>query len=75
MSKLAHVRPAFAGDNLPETPPNVYRPADSLPMRRCVISTYGTPFPLTRANRRVCNDTCRSNLRHFRPAATAKLDV
>lgn len=37
----------------------------SLPMRRCVIPTCGTPFPITRANRRVCSDTCRSNLRRY----------
>jgi hypothetical protein len=37
----------------------------SLPMRRCIIPTCRTPFPVTRANRRVCSDTCRSNLRHY----------
>ncbi len=37
----------------------------SLQMRRCIIPTCGTPFPVTRANRRVCSPSCRSNLRHY----------
>ena len=37
----------------------------SLPMRRCIIPTCRTPFPVTRANRRVCSPSCRSNLRHY----------
>jgi hypothetical protein len=38
---------------------------EGLPMRRCVIPTCGTPFPMTRRDKKVCCDTCRSNLRHY----------
>ena len=37
----------------------------SLPMRRCANPACGTPFPVTRKDKRVCNRTCRSNLRHY----------
>jgi len=38
---------------------------EGLPMRRCVVPSCGTPFPITKSNKRVCGDTCRSNLRHY----------
>jgi hypothetical protein len=37
----------------------------SLPMRRCANPACGTPFPVTRKDKRVCSPTCRSNLRHY----------
>jgi len=37
----------------------------SLPMRRCANPACRTPFPITRANKRVCKPSCRSNLRHY----------
>ena len=39
---------------------------DSEPMRRCQNPACGLPFPATRKNRMYCNDTCRSNARHYR---------
>jgi hypothetical protein len=38
---------------------------EGLPMRRCIIPTCGTPFPITRSNKKVCSVSCRSNLRHY----------
>ena len=35
-------------------------------MRRCDSPICGLPFPLTRTDKRFCNDTCRSNARHYR---------
>lgn len=35
-------------------------------MRRCDSPICGLPFPLTRTDKRFCNDTCRSNARHRR---------
>jgi hypothetical protein len=37
----------------------------SLPMRRCANPACGTPFLVTRKDKRVCSHTCRSNLRHY----------
>jgi hypothetical protein len=37
----------------------------SLPMRRCANPACGTPFLVTRKDKRVCSRTCRSNLRHY----------
>lgn len=37
----------------------------SLPMRRCINPPCGTPFPLTRKDKYVCNRSCGSNLRHY----------
>jgi len=37
----------------------------SLPMRRCANPACGTPFPVTRKDKRVCSPSCRSNLRHY----------
>lgn len=34
------------------------------PMRRCESPICGLPFPLTRKDKRFCNNTCRSNSRH-----------
>jgi len=39
---------------------------DAEPMRRCQNPACGKPFPATRKNKRFCNDTCRSNARHYR---------
>lgn len=36
------------------------------PMRRCANPACDMPFPLTRKDKRVCNDSCRSNVRHYR---------
>jgi hypothetical protein len=38
----------------------------NLLMRRCESPTCRQPFPVTRRNKRFCNDTCRSNARHSR---------
>lgn len=38
---------------------------EGLPMRRCAIPTCRTPFPMKRSNKKVCSDSCRSNLRHY----------
>lgn len=35
-------------------------------MRRCDNPVCGMTFPLTRKGKRFCNDTCRSNARHYR---------
>jgi hypothetical protein len=35
------------------------------PMRRCENPPCGLPFPITRKDRRFCNDTCRSNARNY----------
>ena len=39
---------------------------DFEPMRLCQNPACGMPFPATRKNRMYCNDTCRSNARHYR---------
>jgi hypothetical protein len=38
----------------------------SLEMRLCENPACGMPLPATRRNRKVCNSTCRSNVRHYR---------
>jgi len=38
----------------------------SLGLRRCENPACGMPIPVTRRNRRFCNPTCRSNVRHYR---------
>jgi hypothetical protein len=38
---------------------------DALPMRRCLNPACEMPFPATRRDKRVCNRSCRSNLRHY----------
>jgi hypothetical protein len=38
----------------------------NLAMRRCENPACGLPIPATRKNRRFCNPTCRSNMRHYR---------
>ena len=38
---------------------------DALPMRRCLNPACEMPFPAARRDKRVCSDTCRSNLRHY----------
>ena len=40
--------------------------ANKKPTRRCENPACRMPFPVTRRNRRFCNDTCRSNARHYR---------
>lgn len=39
---------------------------NNLAMRRCENPACGMPIPVTRKNRRFCNRTCRSNMRHYR---------
>ncbi len=39
---------------------------NSLAMRRCENPGCGMPMPVSRRNRRFCNSTCRSNMRHYR---------
>ena len=39
---------------------------NDLPMRRCENPPCKMPFPLTRKNKRFCDSTCRSNMRHYR---------
>jgi hypothetical protein len=39
---------------------------NNLAMRRCENPGCGLPIPVTRKNRRFCNPTCRSNMRHYR---------
>ena len=36
------------------------------PMRHCENPACGMPFPVARKDKRFCNDTCRSNARHYR---------
>jgi hypothetical protein len=38
---------------------------EGLPMHRCANPACGTPFPITRRDKRVCSPSCRSNLRHY----------
>jgi len=38
----------------------------AVPLQRCAVPTCRTPFPLTRSDKRVCSDSCRSNLRNYR---------
>ncbi len=40
--------------------------AEGLPMRRCENPSCRMPISLTRSNRRFCNPSCRSNMRHYR---------
>jgi len=39
---------------------------DFEPMRRCQNLACGMPFPAIRKNKPFCNNTCRSNARHYR---------
>ena len=39
---------------------------NNLAMRRCENPGCGLPIPATRKNRKFCNPTCRSNMRHYR---------
>ena len=39
---------------------------DFEPMRRCENPVCRLPFPITRKNKRFCNNTCRSNARNYR---------
>jgi hypothetical protein len=39
---------------------------NNLAMRRCENPACGLPIPATRRNRKFCNPTCRSNMRHYR---------
>ncbi len=39
---------------------------NGLAMRRCDNPSCGMPIPITRKNRRFCNSTCRSNMRHHK---------
>jgi hypothetical protein len=39
---------------------------DNKPMRRCENPACGGPFPATNKRKRFCNDSCRSNARHYR---------
>lgn len=39
---------------------------NSLAMHRCENPGCGLPIPATRKNRKFCNPTCRSNMRHYR---------
>lgn len=36
------------------------------PLRRCENPACNLPFPITRKNKRHCNDTCRSNARNYK---------
>jgi hypothetical protein len=39
---------------------------ENKPMRLCENPACGMPFQVTRKDKRFCNNTCRSNARHYR---------